>query len=171
MSNSRIAWKEMVADWRRYIRRRWRIIPVESVKAVWGPALWTTRCSRTKPVPQGFPHEMYLSPITNAFFRFVHKHGLRYGVLSDRYGLHLDIERLPYYDVHPSELSDADKQALGLAIRRKVEQLGFDRIVFYNVSPLMSVPYFEMLFYSGLPTYFIRSLSPCNRSRGEAAYE
>jgi hypothetical protein len=86
------------------------------------------------------------------------EHSLRYGVLSDKYGLHLDDEKLPYYDVHPSKLNQRNKEELGRLIRDKAIAQGFTAFIFYNPSPLMSVPYFEMLYCSGLDLFYTTRL-------------
>jgi len=97
---------------------------------------------------------MYESPYLTKFYRFVTSKELRYGIVSDKYGLHLDNEKLRFYDLHPSELSESRKCELGKIIGLKTRECGFDSLVFYNTSPIRSVPYFKMLANSGLHVYY-----------------
>lgn len=119
--------------------------------------LWCTRCCPVKAVRHGRPDQLYGSPSLAPFFRFV-RGARRFGVLSDLYGLHLDIEVLGAYDVHPSSLTDERKRELGAMVRAKCEAHGFATIIFYNNSPIMSLPYFEMLGASGVPVWYTTRL-------------
>ena len=121
-------------------------------------SIWTTRCSKTKPVKAGVPEQLYRSASNEFFYRFVRRNNFRFGIISDKYGIHMDIERLRYYDVHPGQLSRDAKELLGQLVKKKVEAAGFERIVFYNASPLMSTPYFEILSYCELPVYYTTRL-------------
>src|SRR5207237_6193717 len=132
-------------SWKEELAGRWGIEVIESPIVMMPTALWTTRCSNTKPLRRGLPEQIYTSNLNRFFYRFVNSCGLRFAVVSDKYGLHMDNERLPYYDVHPSALSCAQKQTLGDLIRQKALAAGFSTIIFYNSSPRMSKPYFEML--------------------------
>lgn len=151
----------LTSKWRSEIQERWGIQPIEhlrlpSIKET----LWVTRCSRTKKgVERGTPKDLYISSITKYFYRLMEEFALPYGVLSDRYGLHMYDEELEYYDVHPEELTDLDKQTLGALIREKAMARGFGVLIFYSPSPLMSVPYFEMLYHSGLSVFYTTALN------------
>lgn len=150
----------LTANWRNEIRERWGIHLLSQYGPLVGEALWVTRCSRTKSgVHCGTPKELYVSSANRYFYRCMEKEDLRYGVLSDKYGLHFDDEELPYYDVHPRDLSRHDKEWLGQMIRDKALRRGFTQVIFYSQSPLMSVPYFEMLYYSGLDIFYTTALS------------
>lgn len=146
-------------DWKERLARQWGIGLVENPSLEVPNALWTTRCSKTKRVGRGLPEQMYASPLNQLFYRFVNGRGLRFAVVSDKYGLHMDDERLPYYDIHPSALCGSQKRALGGLIRRKALAAGFSTIVFYNNSPVMSKPYFEMLAHSGLKVLYTTRLA------------
>lgn len=149
----------LTSNWRNEIRERWGIYVLGQYDLLLGEALWVTRCSKTKSgVDRGTPKELYVSPVNRHFYRRMEKQGLRYGVLSDKYGLHFDDEELPYYDVHPSDLSQHDKERLGQIIRDKALRQGFTQVIFYSPSPLMSVPYFEMLHHSGLDMLYTTRL-------------
>ncbi len=147
------------AGWRHQIRTRWGISVAGALTVAVDFALWVTRCSKAKgDVLCGTPEELYVSPVNRYFYARMGEYGVRFGVLSDKYGLHLDRQELPAYDVHPRTLSDADKRRLGQLIRAVALGEGFSRIVFYSPSPLMSVPYFEMLSYSGLAVQYTTRL-------------
>jgi len=142
-------------NWRSEIQGCWGIRVLNWHSPPVGETLWITRCSKTKNgVHRGTPKDLYVSPINKYFYAYMEKQGLPYGVLSDKYGLHMNNEELEYYDVHPKELTEYDKRLLGELIREKACGRGFSELVFYNPSPLMSVPYFEMLYYSGLIIFY-----------------
>ncbi len=150
----------LTSNWRIEIQERWGTQLLGHLDRPIRDVLWITRCSKTKNgVCCGMPKELYVSAVNKHFYRFVEERGVRYGVLSDKYGLHLDDERLPYYDVHPSQLTKQDRQRLGRLVRHKVLGQGFDQVVFYSPSPLMSIPYFEILHYSGLRTFYTTNLT------------
>jgi hypothetical protein len=149
----------LTANWSQEIHERWGIKGLESANSLSEAILWTTRCSRTKNgVHCGTPKELYTSPVNRYFYRRMEERDLRYGVLSDKYGLHFDDEKLPCYDIHPSILSQHDKEWLGQLIRDKALAQGFTQIIFYSPSPLMSAPYFEMLHHSSLDVFYTTTL-------------
>jgi hypothetical protein len=150
--------QQLTSAWKEQIRDYWGIQHFESVNISKSIYLWVTRCSKTKKANGGFPSQLYLSSLNQHFYKFVQARKLRYGILSDKYGLHLDREWLPSYDIHPSTLADEEKKILGRLIREKALNNGFTQIIFYNNSPLMSVPYFQMLYYSGLSTFYTTNL-------------
>jgi len=148
---------QLTRDWQREIHATWRIqmLPAVGEKSDW---LWSTRCAPVKARRSSTPDVLYRSRLTLGFFDFVRRAGLRFAVLSDLYGLHLDHEALPPYDVHPSSLKETDKAQLGTVVGAKARAEGFATIVFYNSSPLRSVPYFEILAHSGLTIYYTTRL-------------
>ena len=153
----------LLANWRVDIGKIWgiRILPQEG--RLPEDVLWITRCSKTKSgIIRGTPKEMYVSAINRYFYRHMERWGKRYGVLSDHYGLHLDNEELPWYDIHPSQLSQEDKRQLGQVIRNKALREGFRTIIFYAPAPLMSIPYFELLHFSGLKLFYTTRLTGIN---------
>lgn len=150
------------AAWKTQIRKRYGVQHVGEArvpKLACSPRLlWTTRCCGGPNRTAGYPEEMYDSCITRYFYHFVVSRGLPFAIVSDKYGLHFSDEVLPHYDVHPTDLSPEDKKTIGAVIRKKTLSKGFEEIVFYNNSPLMSIPYFEMLKHSRLPVRFITRL-------------
>lgn len=145
--------------WEATLSRRWNIHPV-SLPFPIDNCLFVTRCSRCKSgVARGRPHELYAGVIPQFFFRAMNRLNLRYAVLSDKYGLHMDTEILESYDMHPRELNDAHKLILGNVIKTKTLASGKTKIVFYNNSPVRSTPYFQMLSHTELETYFCTRLT------------
>ena len=141
------------------LRKKWGIKTISFGKEIPADCLWVTRCSKIKSKAiKGKPKDLYCSYINKYFYKHMEKRGLPYGVISDKYGLHLSDEKLPSYDIHPSLLTSYDKMRLGKIIKWKCNKRGFKRIIFYNNSPLMSFPYFEILFYSNLEVFFITNL-------------
>lgn len=121
--------------------------------------LITSRCSKTKTgKDSATPKEFYVSDINLNFYAAMENAGFYYGILSDKYGIHFCDEKLDYYDIHPSELTKEKKVELGKIIGEKVSKLGYEAIIFYNTSPLLSLPYFEMLENSGLKIYYVSKL-------------
>ena len=97
------------------------------------------------------------------------KYSLRYGIISDMYGLHYDDEYLEFYDIHPSTLSQEDKKKLGNIIGKKMIERGYTKTIFYNTSPKLSIPYFEMLLYAkelyNIDIYFITRIKLLDMSK------
>lgn len=150
----------LTANWKQEILHLWGVRLLADTQ--WEPQafLWTTRCCKTKhDRTVGRPKDFYISPVVQFFCRLMMQHKLRYAVLSDKYGLHLDTENLEYYDVHPRWLTQQDKRQLGQLIHKKASDAGFSSIAFYSPSPLMSIPYFEMLHYSGLNIWYTTRLT------------
>lgn len=74
-------------------------------------ALWTTSCSKTKSGRKnGLPEQFYKGRYNELFYRYMNKFNLKYGILSDKYGIHMYNEKLDYYNIHPSKLTINDKQ-------------------------------------------------------------
>lgn len=121
--------------------------------------IWTTSCSKTKKSrKKGIPQNFYQGRYNKLFYKYAHKYDLEYGVISDKYGIHMYNEKLEFYDIHPKELTDKDKKELGLKIREKITKYGFKKLIYYYPSPLLSYPYFEMLWYSKIPIYYITKI-------------
>lgn len=146
-------------DWVGEIQAKLGIVTVASPDEV-PKALLISRCSKTKAVgkPAAVPREFYVSPLNLAFYAYCEAVGRRYGILSDLYGLHLDTEELPFYDIHPSELTNDKLVELGKTIGKKCRERGWEKVAFYNSGPVMSLPYFLMLRASGLKSYFFTRL-------------
>lgn len=124
--------------------------------------LFTTRCSAKKRKVSldwyGYPKEYYAGLITQRFCRFCEEHSLYYGILSDFYGLIYCDDKIKTYDVHPSLLKESDFIYLGKKVRKKMDEKGYKQLIFYNPSPIMSVPYFKMLLGAKVPVYYITRL-------------
>jgi hypothetical protein len=148
----------MKLPWREEILKYWGVTHVSIDTIDTSNHIWTSRCARTKLVRKGKPRELYRSDLLDEFYRFVESKRVRYGIVSDAYGLHMDEEVLPYYDVHPSALSASDKRKLGEAVGCKAALAGFRSLVFFAHSPLMSRPYFEILACSELQILFVTTL-------------
>jgi hypothetical protein len=145
-------------DWKRYIEREYKFKYITQAGDIPADALWATSCSKTKKIARGFPKQLYNGRYNQLFYKYMDAYGLEYGVLSDKYGIHLYDECLDYYDVHPSELNIRDKQKLGEMVRKKLRKYGFKKITFYHPSPLRSKPYFHILWFSRLPVYYITNI-------------
>ncbi len=145
--------------WRQELSRRWGIVPLDEPPPPRRDCFWVSRCSKIKAGREtGTPEELYQSNVNRYFFAFVRRHGLRHGILSDLYGLHLDCERLKTYDVHPSQLTAEHKFELGRLVGEKVRSAGFGTLVFYNNSPIRSRPYFEILAAADLRVFYTTRL-------------
>jgi len=121
-----------------------------------------TRCSKTKGKvgEEALPKDFYVSSQNLQFYSWCEKNKLKYGILSDMYGMHFWNEKKKFYDIHPSSLTDDDFERLGKLIREKMITNSFDSFLFWNSSPLMSAPYFYMMKLSGLKIFYITKLYP-----------
>jgi len=119
-----------------------------------------TSCSKTK--GQGgdreIPENFYISNRNLRFYDWCRKLNLKYGILSDLYGLHYHDELKKFYDIHPSALNLETLKLLGKKIGVKAKDRNYTTLLFWNSSPLMSRPYFTMMLYSKLKVYFITKL-------------
>jgi len=117
--------------------------------------LFCSGCSKTKGKykQKAIPKYFYVSTRLLNFYKYCETNNFNYGILSDKYGIHLMDEKLEFYDIHPSEVQDF--QILGNKISKKLKDLKIDCIIYYNPSPLMSVPYFKMLNFSNIPYYYM----------------
>jgi len=147
--------------WRKALEKDFGFTCISSQNEIVDPysVLWTTSCSKTKQKKVGTPKEFYRGRYHNSFYEYVEKNKLTYGILSDKYGIHMFDEELEYYDIHPHELTMEKKEELGNLLRKKAKKYGFEEILFYYPSPLMSKPYFEILWFSRLKVYYTTKLS------------
>lgn len=159
----------MTRNWKNEILSMYGVRAIERARDIpdqkaGAPYLWVSRCSKTKTgKDRALPREFYVSKWNRLFYAYMSRYGLRYGILSDRYGLHMDDERLDYYDIHPSQLTGEQKRRLGIIIGEKAKERGYEGLIFWYVSPVMSRPYFEMMSHSGLRCYYIASLKLLDR--------
>lgn len=145
--------------WKKILIEEYGFEYLEDLKKLPLNVIWTTSCSKTKNNGNiGVPKDFYLGKTNKIFYKYVEKAGLKYGVLSDKYGIHMSNEKLDYYDIHPSNLSDIDKRILGSKIQEKIEKYKFDGLVFYYPSPLLSKPYFEILWHIDVPVYYLTKI-------------
>ena len=145
--------------WKRILTQDFGFKYIDHLNKVPSDALWTTSCSKTKSnKKKGLPSEFYISRYNLLFYKYAKSFNLDYGVISDKYGIHIQDEMLSNYDIHPKELTLNDKFRLGNKIKIKLKKRGYENIVFYFPSPLMSKPYFQILWYSSLPVYYISNI-------------
>ena len=116
-----------------------------------------TGCSKTKGKYKdtSIPKYFYVSDRLLNFYKYCELNKFNYGILSDKYGIHLMDESLSFYDIHPSSLTDEQFKGLGKQIGQKANKLNIDCFVYYNPSPMMAVPYFKMLNFANIDFYFI----------------
>jgi hypothetical protein len=153
----------MKESWHDELLRRWNVkySSLESLRVQ--DHLWTSRCSKTKNVLAGTPRDLYQSDLLKELYSFADLRCARYAIVSDLYGLHMDEEVLPSYDIHPSALSPSEKCRLGGIVGRKASAAGYLSLVFFAHSPLMSRPYFEILAHSKLAVFFVTTLRDAQR--------
>ena len=149
---------KLTNNWEQEIKEYFSIQYIEPQDAP-NDALWCSRCSADKSNnKKGTPRELYLGQVTQRFCQWAESQGRHYGILSDEYGIVMNDEVVESYDTHPGDLTNQDKTRLGSTIAEKVQGREFRKIVFYNTSPFMSRPYFEMLAASGLEVYYVTRL-------------
>jgi hypothetical protein len=145
--------------WKKILTKNYEFTYIDSLNKIPSNALWSTSCSKTKSkLKKGYPSEFYLSKYNLLFYKYVESLNFDYGVISDKYGIHLQNEKLQNYDIHPTKLSFEDKLELGQKIKVKVKNSGYENLIFYYPSPLMSKPYFQMLWYADIPVYYISNI-------------
>ncbi|HHW05110.1 MAG TPA: hypothetical protein GXX32_04310 [Methanothermobacter sp.] len=144
--------------WKEALEEKYNFRIIEEASDIPDNALWSISCSKTKKLLRGLPKDLYQGRYNQLFYRYMNMYSLKYGVLSDKYGIHMYDECLDYYDIHPGELHMEDKQKLGKMIRQKSRKYGFKKIVFYYPSPLLSKPYFHILWFSRVPVYYITNI-------------
>jgi hypothetical protein len=141
--------------WREEIWLRWRIATIHPDKIGRDQnVVWTTRCCRIKSALGGTPEELYLSPLPQRFLRCMTQLGVSHAIISDLYGLHFSGSWMPSYDIAPRDLDALQRKVLGGLIGRQAREQGFKALSFYNNSPVMSLPYFEVLSHSGLKLFY-----------------
>lgn len=157
-------------NWREEIAR-YGIVTLdtaEQIKEAMGKysLLVCSRCSKTKTKKTGIPKEFYVSKPNLQFYRWCEVHHLRYGILSDQYGVHMEDEVKEYYDIHPSTLSESQFRELAAKIRKRTLEQGCHGFLYFNSSPIMSSPYFYMMQLTGLKIFYITKLIPLNPPKG-----
>lgn len=125
--------------------------------------LLVTRCSGTKTNKMQdlyYPKELYQGLVPQLFFKKMDIEKLRYGVLSDLYGIVWDDERIANYDMPPQNVNDDGFIELGHIIHKKISERypSIQKIFFYNTSVIMSYPYFKMLKASEYDCYYFSNL-------------
>lgn len=154
--------KELQKDWKECLKKS-RITFIEdkeSFEKIYDKTntIICSRCSKTKTGKnKATPKEFYVSSVNLKFYKAMEDNSLYYAILSDKYGIHFCDEELDYYDVHPSQLTNAHKIALGKIIEKKCRDRGIEKIIFQYESPIMSKPYFEMMMNTNLELYYVNT--------------
>lgn len=157
----------LTKEWKTVLENDYGFKYVTKCEDIPSNALWTTSCSKTKfSGKKGYPTDFYLGKYNLLFYNHMERKNLNFGVLSDKYGIHMYDECLDYYDIHPKKLTLENKADLGKIIKKKVKKYGFKELVFYYPSPLQSKPYFEMLWFSKLPIYYISCIGLLDNFKG-----
>lgn len=118
-----------------------------------------SRCSKTKSDKlEAIPKEFYINQQNLRFYRWCETFNFPYMILSDLHGALFFDDKVKAYDKHPSTLSDADFKQLAIKISKKMKERRYAGFLFYNTSPIMSVPYFYMLLLTEMPVYFCTKL-------------
>ncbi len=142
-------------SWRDELWHRWRITFMEPGAIARAPTrLWTTRCCRTKCQIGGTPRELYRSELPQRFLGCMARLEAPHAIISDLYGLHFPNVWKASYDTAPNQLDGPSRRRLGVLIGRQARARGFTSLSFYNNSPKMSRPYFEILSHSGLELFY-----------------
>lgn len=136
-----------------------------------GKVLLLGTCSKTKrPVQQGTPVQLYGSWQVELLDRVCRKNGLRYGVLSDEYGVVMDRETVVNYDTPPDAVTEDGFKRLGEVLATKMEVAGFSRLCLFTVNPKRTVPYCKIILGSGLPFTWVPSVEWLRELGGSALF-
>lgn len=120
-----------------------------------------TRCSKKKLPTHGrkvHPSEFYIGYQNLLFYRWAKRFNIRYGIISDLYGLVYDDDLIEEYDLHPSALTPDDFTRLGTLIKEQMYSRRNNEIIFYNLSPIIASPYLKILAATSLPVTYITML-------------
>lgn len=121
--------------------------------------LFVTRCCGVKAkIKRGCAKDLYISSINQNFYKVMEDNGYNYATISDFYGLVYPQQVIDNYNLHPSELTEEQKIKLVDTVKSQL-QGKYDRIIFYNTSPLMSVFYLRILRKTVPELYFMSKLS------------
>lgn len=116
-----------------------------------GKVLLLGTCSRIKhPVKRGTPVQLYASWQVALLDRVCRANGLRYGVLSDEYGVVMDGQSVENYTTPPEAVSPEGFVALGLRVKKALAALGVTRVCLFTANPKRTVPYCKILRLSGV---------------------
>lgn len=150
----------LTKNWKHEIKQLFNVDYVENYKSILGSdVIFATRCSKIKSDKQScLPKDYYMGEQNIRFFDECESNDISYAILSDYYGIVFYDEIINSYDLHPKDLTIENKKELGKTIATKCRERGYTTIIFYNTSPFMSLPYFEMLSYSGLKVYYVTKL-------------
>ncbi len=119
-----------------------------------------SRCSRTKgdKTDKAVPKNFYVSKTNLQFYKWCEELNIKYGILSDLYGLHLWDKKKKFYDIHPSSLSQKQFKKLAKKIKKIMCKNRWSTFLYWNASPIMSAPYFYMMLLTGFKIYYITKL-------------
>lgn len=160
-------YKNIVIDWKNWeeeIKKHYGIIHVKSLKQIRDlqkdGGLLCSRCSKQKVNITGksISKYLYTGNLNKNFYHWCEFFNFTYATLSDKYGVIYDDEKVKRYDKHPSTLEEKDFIKLAETIKRKMKKEKYNSFIFYNTSPIMSKPYFYMMYLTGFPIYFMTKL-------------
>lgn len=153
--------QEHKKNWKKTIKEFYDIEHVETLSDYnIKDSIFLSRCSSKKSGrSRGTPAQMYWGSVNRKFYSMMEQFNLFYGICSDKLGVVFSDEEFDNYDVHPADITDQDKRNLGKIIAKKLKEKGFTGAFFFNTSPLLSRPYFEMLYYSQIPIKYFSDLS------------
>lgn len=115
-------------------------------------------CSAAKGVEEAIPRLLYTGQHSLRFYNWCESLDLKYGVLSDLYGLLLWNEKAKSYDIHPSSLTKQKYRKLASKIFFKMESIGCNQFLYYGIPPVSCRPYFYMMIVTGLPIFYTTKL-------------
>lgn len=116
-----------------------------------------TSCSLGKGF-KGTPSQLYTGVHNVRFYKWCDFNELKYGVLSDLYGLVLWDEVKDLYDVHPSKLDKQGFRKLASKIGFKMESIDCDKFLFFGLPPVSCRPYFYMMIITGFKIFYTTKL-------------
>lgn len=138
---------------------KYDVTVIEYMKEAPEDAIWITRCSREKStLEQGTAQQIYSGKWNQLFYTTAQERKKRFGTISDYYGLVLETDTILNYNLPPSALGTVKKKILGERIREQCIKNNIPSLCFWYASPIMSVPYMEILKYTRLPVFYARKL-------------
>lgn len=116
-----------------------------------------TNCTRSKGIA-GIPKNLYNTAQNHRFYSWCEDLDLKYGVISDYYGLLMCDEEGELYDVAPGKLSDKDKRQIASKIYFKMESIDKSEFLFFGLPPVKLRPYFKLMIITGMKIYYTTKL-------------
>ena len=123
-----------------------RIFELPSLKNLIRGVIFLTGCSKLKSdLAKGISKEIYVSKKNQSLYSFCEKNNLKYGTLSDKYGLVKANQIIQNYELAPENITREQKEYLKIQIEKQLAEEKIDTIYFFGPRLLQSFTYLYLL--------------------------